>query len=123
MKIYGVAILAGCYFAGLIIGEVLGKLLNIQGNLGGVGFAMLFLILLSDWMKKKNILHIEYENGIGFWTSMYIPIVIAMASIQNVSTAMSGGLVAIIAGLLSTLMCFFLIPILTGLMQKKMKND
>ena len=54
---------------------------------------------------------------------MYIPIVIAMASIQNVSTAMSGGLVAIFAGIISTTMCFFLIPILTGVMQKKMKND
>lgn len=123
MKIYGVAILAACYFAGLLIGEVLGKLFNIQGNLGGVGFAMLILILLSDWMKKKNILHIEYENGIGFWTSMYIPIVIAMASIQNVSSAMSGGMVAIVAGIISTTMCFLLIPILTRLMQKKIKND
>jgi hypothetical protein len=36
---------------------------------------------------------------------------------------MSGGLVAIVAGLISTIMCFFLIPLLTGLMQKKMKDD
>ncbi len=118
MKIYGVAMLAACYFTGLLIGEVLGRLLHIQGNLGGVGFAMLLLILLSDWLKKKNLLHAEFESGIGFWTSMYIPIVIAMASIQNVQSALSGGMVAVVAGAVSTSLCFFLIPLLKGLMKK-----
>ena len=54
MKIYGVAILAACYFAGLVLGEMLGSLFGVKGNLGGVGFGMLFFILLTDWMKKKN---------------------------------------------------------------------
>jgi|GEM_PF-4558671 len=40
MKIYGVAILAGCYLAGQFIGEMLGSALGIGGNVGGVGFAM-----------------------------------------------------------------------------------
>lgn len=53
MKIYGVAILSACYFAGLIIGELLGNMFGVKGNLGGVGFAMLFFILLTDWMNKK----------------------------------------------------------------------
>ena len=66
MKIYGVAMLAACYFAGLIIGEILSSIFHIEGNLGGVGFAMLFLILLSDWLKKKNLFHVDYESGIGF---------------------------------------------------------
>lgn len=118
MKIYGVAILASCYFAGLILGEILSKIFNIDGNLGGVGFAMLFLILLSDWLKKKNLFHVEYESGIGFWTSMYIPIVIAMASIQNVHAALSSGDVAIVAGTAVTCLCFFLIPVLTKLTKK-----
>ena len=118
MKIYGVAILASCYFAGLILGEILSNIFNIDGNLGGVGFAMLFLILLSDWLKKKNLFHVEYENGIGFWTSMYIPIVIAMASIQNVHAALSSGTVALVAGIVATCLCFVIIPILIKLTKK-----
>jgi malonate transporter MadL subunit len=118
MKIYGVAMLAACYFAGLIIGEILSSIFHIEGNLGGVGFAMLFLILLSDWLKKKNLFHVDYESGIGFWTSMYIPIVIAMASIQNVHAALSSGTVALVAGTSATSLCFFLIPMLTKLSKK-----
>ncbi|MEC8918299.1 MAG: malonate transporter subunit MadL, partial [Pseudomonadota bacterium] len=37
MVIYGVALLAGCMLVGLIIGDVLGQLLGIDANLGGVG--------------------------------------------------------------------------------------
>ena len=44
MVIYGVALLAGCYMAGNVIGDILGALLGVKANIGGVGFAMLFLI-------------------------------------------------------------------------------
>ena len=47
MVIYGVALLAGCYMAGNVIGDVLGALLGVKANIGGVGFAMLFLIIIS----------------------------------------------------------------------------
>jgi malonate transporter MadL subunit len=40
---------------------------------------------------------------------MYIPVVIAMAATQNVASAMSGGAIAFIAGLLSVFVCFALI--------------
>lgn len=118
MKIYGVALLAGCYFAGLTIGELLGSLFGIKGNLGGVGFAMLFFILLTDWMSRRNLLHEEYASGISFWTSMYIPIVIAMASIQNVNGAIHSGSVAIVAGLIASSFCFFLIKFLIALLKE-----
>ena len=36
MKIYGVAILAACFLIGHIIGDQLGKLFGLTGNLGGV---------------------------------------------------------------------------------------
>ena len=78
----------------------------------------LVCVVLSDWMKKKNFFHVEYESGIGFWTSMYIPIVIAMASIQNVHAALSSGAVALVAGTVATCLCFFLIPMLTKLTKK-----
>jgi malonate transporter MadL subunit len=52
MTIYGVAILAGSYIIGLLLGETLGSLLNINANVGGVGFAMFLLMFASDWMNR-----------------------------------------------------------------------
>ena len=46
MVIYGVALLAGCYMAGNVIGDILGALLGVKANIGGVGFAKLFLIII-----------------------------------------------------------------------------
>jgi len=48
MKIYGVAILAACYLVGQFIGDWFGSVFEMSGNLGGVGFAMILLILLND---------------------------------------------------------------------------
>ena len=52
MIIYGVAALAACHLAGVILGDLLGVLLGVQSNVGGVGFAMLLLILLTDWLRR-----------------------------------------------------------------------
>ena len=41
MIIYGVAALAACHLAGVILGDLLGVILGVQSNVGGVGFAML----------------------------------------------------------------------------------
>jgi malonate transporter MadL subunit len=112
MKIYGVAILAGCFLVGQIVGEFLGIWLGIDGNIGGVGFAMLLLILLGDWMKKKGFLNQESEKGIYYWSAMYIPVVVAMSSIQNVKAALSGGWVALLVAIISTGICFLLVPII-----------
>jgi malonate transporter MadL subunit len=122
MKIYGVALLAACYFAGLIIGELLGSIFGVKGNLGGVGFAMLFFILLTDWMNKKNLLTEDYAAGITFWTSLYIPIVIAMASIQNVNAAINSGAVAIVSGIVATMCCFFLVRFLISLLKDQSES-
>ena len=112
MKIYGVAILAACFLTGQFLGELLGIWLKIDGNVGGVGFAMLFLILLGDWMKKKKYLPDETEKGILFWSAMYIPVVIAMSATQNVKAALSGGWVAVLVGVFGTALCFFLVPVI-----------
>ena len=96
-----------------LLGDILGALLHVKANVGGVGFAMLFLILLSNkgidagWLDKKS------QEGIAFWSAMYIPIVVAMSSIQNVVAAISGGAVAILGGLLCTVFGFLLIPIMS----------
>lgn len=115
MKIYGVAVLAACYLAGQILGEVLGNIFAFDGNIGGVGFGMLFLILLGDFMKQKNWIDTESESGVYFWSGMYIPVVVAMSSIQNVQAALSGGWVALVVGVVGTLFCFALIPLLSKL--------
>ena len=113
MVIYGVALLSACFLAGNFLGDILGALLHVKANVGGVGFAMLFLILLSNkgidagWLDKKS------QGGIAFWTAMYIPIVVAMSSIQNVVAAISGGAVAILGGFLCTVFGFLLIPIMS----------
>jgi len=114
MIIYGVALLAGCYMVGNFIGDVLGKLLGVQANIGGVGFAMLLLIIISTWAMQKGYMKAPEEQGIKFWSAMYIPIVVAMSSIQNVAAALSGGLVAILGGILAVAIGFLLIPILVG---------
>ena len=112
MKIYGVAILAACFLTGQFLGELLGIWLKIDGNIGGVGFAMLFLIVLGDWMKKKKYLPDKTEKGILFWSAMYIPVVIAMSATQNVKAALSGGWVAVLVGVFGTALCFFLVPVI-----------
>jgi malonate transporter MadL subunit len=113
MKIYGVALLAFCYLVGKLFGSLLGQRLGIAGDVGGVGFAMLFLILLNSYIKKKGWLEDETEKGILFWSSMYIPVVIAMASILNVKAALSGGWVALIVGVVVTVSSFFLVPVIS----------
>ena len=111
MKIYGVAVLAACYIAGQLIGDILGIAFRFDGNIGGVGFGMLLLILCGDAMKKNKWIDHESESGIYFWSGMYIPVVVAMSSIQNVKAALSGGWAALIVGVVATGCCFLLIPL------------
>lgn len=110
MLVYGVAVLAGCFIVGQYIGQVLGQMLNIDANVGGVGFAMLLLILVQQWLHKKSWFSPEMDSGISFWNKMYIPVIVAMSSIQNVKAAFSSGYVAILAGIIPTVICFLLIP-------------
>ncbi|MBL7818311.1 MAG: malonate transporter subunit MadL [Saprospiraceae bacterium] len=119
MTIYGVALLAICYITGQLFGEGLGKMLGIDANVGGVGFAMLMLILVSDWMAQKGFMKPETESGISFWSQMYIPIIVAMAATQNVAAAVSGGLLAVLAGIIPTVVAFALIPLLSRFFKPK----
>ncbi len=50
MIIYGVALLSLCTLAGLFIGEILGVLLGVPANVGGVGIAMLLLIFVGSYL-------------------------------------------------------------------------
>ena len=112
MIIQGVALLAFCFLTGNYIGDILGALLGVKANVGGVGFAMLLLIILTNkgidagWLDKKG------QEGIAFWSAMYIPIVVAMSSIQDVVAALSGGTIAVLGGVLGVALGFVFIPIL-----------
>lgn len=113
MKIYGVALLAACFLAGKLLGNVLGNLINIESDIGGVGFAMLLLMVSSMYLRKKGWMVEETKQGILFWSSIYIPIVVAMAATLNVNAAMSGGVVTLVAGIGVTLVCMLLVPFLS----------
>ncbi|WP_241205690.1 malonate transporter subunit MadL [Mycobacterium sp. PSTR-4-N] len=113
MVLYGVAALALCMLAGTIVGELLGVVLGVDANVGGVGFAMIMLIFATDWLRRKGKFPKASEQGVLFWSAMYIPIVIAMASIQNVAKAVTGGPMAILAGLGALTAGAALVPVLS----------
>lgn len=115
MVIYGVTLLAFCYVIGQLTGDLLGKLLGIEANLGGVSFAMLLLILINDKLHKKGLLNKLTEDGLNFWSQMYIPIIVAMSAIQNVKVAVSSGMIAIAVGIIPVFICFLAVPFLAKL--------
>lgn len=122
MKIYGVAFLSICFLTGQVIGKYLGIGLGIGGNVGGVGIGMLILVIINDKFYKETAQHPETKAGVLFWSSMYIPVVIAMSSILNVQAALSGGWVAILTGILATSCCYLLIPVLSKSIRAKSKQ-
>ena len=122
MTIYGLGILAACFLAGQLLGEILGRLIGIDANVGGVGFAMILLIVVNDKLIRRNLLPAATQQGILFWSAMYIPVIVAMSATQNVVGAFSGGLMAVVAGTIPTAAMFFLIPVLSRIRQKKDKK-
>jgi malonate transporter MadL subunit len=112
MVIYGVALLSFCMLVGIWVGDILGKLIGVQANVGGVGIAMLLLIVVSNLSHHKFTIGSVTENGIHFWSAMYIPIVVAMAAKQNVIAAVSSGWMAIVAGVAAVAVSFAMIPLL-----------
>ncbi|MDA9687292.1 malonate transporter subunit MadL [bacterium] len=107
MIIYGVALLAFCMLAGVFVGDLIGSFIGVQANVGGIGIAML-LIYLSNLGNKKLQFGPLTESGIHFWSAMYIPIVVAMAAKQNVIGALSGGWMALLAGVGAVVVSFLL---------------
>ena len=112
-------LLAICLLAGLIVGDGLGLLIGVQANVGGVGIAMLLLILACDRLQQRGWLPLPSQQGILFWSSIYIPVVVAMAASQDVFTAVKAGPMAILAGVLSVVACFALVPLISRLGQVK----
>ena len=110
--IKGLALLSFCFLAGMWCGALLGSWLGIDANVGGVGFAMIFFLLLKEASVRKDLWNGEFAFGIEFWNKLYIPIVIAMAASLNVKSAVSSGLLAVLAGTLPVLLAFGVVKIL-----------
>lgn len=117
MAIYGTALLSLCLIVGLILGKLIGLMIGIDANVGGVGIAMLLLILANGLLQTRGLMPQPSQRGVLFWSSMYIPIVVAMAASQDVRAAVSGGTVAIVAGVIVVLACFALVPVISRIGQ------
>lgn len=115
MTIYGVALLAICSLLGALVGDLLGIALNVKSNVGGVGIAMMMLIAARVWLIQRGLLDERVKFGIEFWAMLYIPIVVAMAAIQNVVAAVSGGSMVVLAGVLTVAACLVATAVLIRL--------
>ncbi len=113
MIVYGVALLSACLILGMLLGELLGKVLVVEANVGGVGIAMLLLVLASNSQKFKTLVDGASGAGIQFWSAMYIPIVVAMAARQDVVAAFEGGMLAVVAGVAAVVVSFALVPVIS----------
>lgn len=120
--IYGVALLAGCMLVGSFVGNVLGLLTGLNSDIGGVGFAMLLLLIVTN-TKLSEKMPKGYEKGLNFWKEMFIPAIIAMTASQNVVSALSGGVLALAAGLGVVLVSFLLVPVFNKFTAKKVEEN
>lgn len=105
MIIYGTALLAVCHLLGIFLGDLLGALIGVKTNVGGVGIAMILLICARLYLHKRGWMPQPTEMGVTFWGAMYIPVVVAMAAQQNVVAALRGGPVALLAAFGAVVVC------------------
>ncbi|MFL0162337.1 malonate transporter subunit MadL [Aquirufa salirivi] len=115
MLIYGLGLLAFSYLAGQLFGDFLGEMIGVQANVGGVGFAMLLLVLLHNYFQKKQWVKSNFDEGIGFWSNMYIPVIVAMSASQNALLAFNHGILPIVAGTLIVIIGFALVPLISSI--------
>lgn len=113
MAIYGTALLSICLLCGMIVGKLIGLAIGIDANVGGVGIAMLLLILISGRLQATGRMTKPSQNGVLFWSSIYIPIVVAMAASQNVRAAVDGGTAALVAGVVVVAVSFAMVPLIS----------
>lgn len=118
MIIHGVALLSLCYLLGLFAGQLIGASMGIDANVGGVGIAMLLLIIVANTRKASQPFTPATSQGIAFWNAMYIPIVVAMAARQDVYGAIGGGPLALTAGIAAVAVSFYMVPVLSRIGQR-----
>lgn len=112
--IFGTMLLAACLLLGRCLGGFLAGQLGVEGDVGGVGFAMIALMLGMVAIRKRGLDGPAFQAGLGYWAAMYIPIVVAMAATQNVWGALRGGGVAVTAGVVAVVAAWCFVPLLAG---------
>jgi len=123
MTISGVALLAICTLLGGLMGDWLGIVLGVKANVGGVGIAMTLLIGARLWLFRHHRLSPGLKQGVGFWGSLYIPIVIAMAAQQNVVSAVKSGPLVIAAAIGTLIVCFAAVALISRMGGKSETMD
>ena len=121
--IYGVALLSGCTLIGSFIGNLLGLLTGLNSDIGGVGFAMILLLMVTNSKKMNKIMPEGYMKGLEFWKEMFIPVIIAMSASQNVVSALDGGVLALTAGVGVVIIMLLLIPLFNKFTSKASENE
>ncbi|MDR7871362.1 MAG: malonate transporter subunit MadL [Tissierellaceae bacterium] len=122
MEIYGLGLVAACMFIGTTVGSIVGNLLGVSGDVGGVGFSMLLLILISNKLESKGKgLSEGTGRGIQLLSSLYIPITVAMSARQDVVSAFKGGAAPLLAGVIATVAGLYLVPVISKLAEPEYK--
>jgi malonate transporter MadL subunit len=123
MVILGTALLAGCYLLGTFLGDLLGVVIGVKANVGGVGIAMMLLIAAQYYLRRHGLLRADVERGVTFWAMLYIPVVVAMAATQNVIVAVKGGPIALLAAIGSVGLCAGVIAFINRVLIHRSASD
>lgn len=121
--IYGVALLSGCMLIGSFIGNLIGLWTGLGSDVGGVGFAMILLLIATNSKTINKILPPNYTKGINFWKEMFIPVIIAMSASQNVVSALDGGVLALTLGVGIVVLMLLLIPVFNMFSPKESQDE
>lgn len=120
--IYSLVTLALCMLLGKYAGTLLGSLVGVGGDVGGVGFAIILLLFVGNCKAFSFTKRQDFIQGMNFWKKMYIPVVVAMAASQNVYRMLTSGMVAIIGGAAAVAFPFLLLYILHKREERREKN-
>lgn len=120
--IYSLVTLALCMLLGKYIGTCLGDLVGIHADVGGVGFAIILLLIVTNCKRFTFNQKTDFIQGMNFWKKMYIPVVVAMAASQNVYRMLTSGMVAIVGGAAAVAFPFLLLYILHKREERREKN-
>lgn len=121
--IYSLVTLAFCMLLGKYVGTLLGALVGVGGDVGGVGFAIVLLLLISNCDFFTFAKRQDFIQGMNFWKKMYMPVVVAMAASQNVYRMLTSGMVAIVGGAAAVAFPFLLLYLLHKWEQRRVKHD